>query len=271
MYRNQLVLPRRYPVLNQIAQNDRKKCIESQWCPDDSGNLVTKRSQSRTEFVHATVEDDLIGPGHVRSRSRSGTREAHRRSGHGQRSSSKPLLSSSALLRPGLEIHLPQRGRYIVVEDIRHHTKKRSSTPEFVLVNKENGRAIPLHPLYQNPQQRQTAQPAYHHPRTAMATATAMATPTDPPVDYHDKNINRYHQRSNRQQKQQRHQPNQQERIRKARSMSDLSEDGHQPRRRRSPVHSLASSFESPRQSSVFPPIGRSCFLFFFFFLYLLH
>ena len=203
MHRNQLI-PKRYPVLNQIAESDRRNRIESQLSPDKWP------ASRRSEYIHATVEDDLIGPGHVRSRSRSRTREANRRSS-GQRSSSKP---HSGAVRPGLEIHVPQRGRYIVVEDVRH-AKKRSSTPEFVLVNKENGRAIPLHSLYKNPQQR----------------ANQLATPTDPPVDYDVQSNNR---RSSRQEK-----------MRRARSMSDLSDDNC-----RSPVSS-ASPFESPRQSSV--------------------
>ena len=139
---------RRYPVLNH-HQN-----IE-----------MSRSSRSRTEFVHATVEDDLIGPGHVRSRSRSRTRSSSK-----PRNTTTPLVGSSGLLvKPGLEIYLPQRGRYIVVEDDykkkNHHHHQQ---PEFVLVNKENGRAIPLHCLYQN-----------HSSRLA-----------DPPVDYYD------HQRS---------------------------------------------------------------------------
>lgn len=211
MHRNQFI-PRRYPVLNQIAQNDRKNSMESLLCHD-------KYPMKRSEFVHATVEDDLIGPGHVRSRSRSRTREVIRRSPRSS-SSSKP---HSAVVRPGLEIHVPQRGRYIVVEDVRH-ARKRSSTPEFVLVNKENGRAIPLHSLYQNPQQRPMS----------MSTFKSV-TPTDPPVDY-DKIDVHHHRRLNNK-----------EQMRKARSMSDLSDEG---RYSRSPVDS-ASSFESPRQSSV--------------------
>lgn len=134
---------RRYPVLNhqEMSRSSRS---------------------SRTEFVHATVEDDLIGPGHVRSRSRSRTR-----------SSSKPRIttplvgSSGLLVKPGLEIYLPQRGRYIVVEDDYKKKKNHHNhhQPEFVLVNKENGRAIPLHSLYQNP-----------------GSSSRIA---DPPVDYY--------------------------------------------------------------------------------------
>jgi hypothetical protein len=211
MHRNQFI-PRRYPVLNQIAQNDRKNSMESLLCHND------KYPAKRSEFVHATVEDDLIGPGHMRSRSRSRTREVIRR-GPRSSSSSKP---HSAAVRPGLEIHVPQRGRYIVVEDVRN-ARKRSSTPEFVLVNKENGRAIPLHSIYQNPQQ----------PRP-MSTFKS-ATPTDPPVDYDKVDFQQSQRRFSKEQ------------MRKARSMSDLSDDG---RYSRSPAHS-ASSFESPRQSSV--------------------
>lgn len=139
---------RRYPVLNH-HQN-----IE-----------MSRSSRSRTEFVHATVEDDLIGPGHVRSRSRSRTRSSSK-----PRNTTTPLVGSSGLLvKPGLEIYLPQRGRYIVVEDDYKKKNHHQQQPEFVLVNKENGRAIPLHCLYQNPSSSRLA---------------------DPPVDYYD------HQRS---------------------------------------------------------------------------
>lgn len=233
-------MPLRYPVLNQIAENDRKKCIESQLCPD--GRRRTTPIQ-RSEFVHATVEDDLIGPGHIRSRSRSRTRpgEAGRYSGQ-QRSSSKPGHSSSTGVRPGLEIHLPQRGRYIVVEDVRH-AKKRSKTPEFVLVNKENGRAIPLHSLYHNPLQR--------------GTTRLLTTPTDPPVDYNfNYNNNNNNNNYNKKYHQGRSRQTDQDRMRKARSMSDLSEDGFNYNNRPSPVHSMAS-FESSRQSSV-PYISKN-------------
>lgn len=172
MHRN--LLPRRYPVLTQIAQNDRKSCIEG--LLTHSENSQPSRAMTRrSEFVHATVEDDLIGPGHVRSRSRSRTRDAATRRSGGQRStSSKPSSSGSALMmKPGLEIHLPQRGRFIVVEDVRTTNKKTKSwAPEFVLVNKENGRAIPLHSLYQNPQR--------------SVESVRFTTPADPPVDYHD-------------------------------------------------------------------------------------
>lgn len=202
---------RHYPVLNQIVQNDRKGCLET---------CRYRQTTKRSEYVHATVEEDLIGPGHMRSRSRSRPREATRRSRH--RSSSKAQLTA---VRPGLEIHLPQRGRYIVVEDV-HHAKQRSTTPEFVLVNKENGRAIPLHSLYQNPQQ-----------------PSRWTPPTDPPVDY-DKSVD-VSQQQFRQERQQK-----QDRLRKARSMSDLSEDSYH-HRRRSPIHSTTSSFESSLQSSV--------------------
>ena len=160
----------------------------------------------------------------MRSRSRSRTREIIRR-GPRSSSSSKP---HSSVVKPGLEIHVPQRGRYIVVEDVRHN-KKRSSTPEFVLVNKENGRAIPLHSIYQNPQQRPMS----------MSTFKSV-TPTDPPVDYDKIDVHQSHRRLNKEQ------------MRKARSMSDLSDDYSH-----SPVNST-SSFESSRQSSV---TNRFCFI----------
>ena len=207
MHRN--LLPRRYPVLTHISKNDRKNAIERLLTHEENMRQQQQQQQQqpgamtrRSEFVHATVEDDLIGPGHVRSRSRSRTRDATR---GGQRStSSKPFSNSSSssgsalMMRPGLEIHLPQRGRYIVVEDVRTSASKkttRSSTPEFVLVNKENGRAIPLHSLYQNPQRG--------------VESVRFTTPADPPVDYDH------------------HPPRQHWRHVGSRSLSDLSDEGH--------------------------------------------
>lgn len=194
------LLPRHYPVLTHIASNDQKQSDKAQLFCETENRPPTPQTATfammigrrRSEFIHATVEDDLIGPGHVRSRSRSRARNAQRScgtsnnsalssssssggGGDGQRSSSKPSsMTASMVVRPGVEIHLPQRGRYIVVEDVRNNNSndsKRCTTPEFVLVNKENGRAVPLHSLYQNP--------------VRMSGSTRFSpTPTDPPVDY---------------------------------------------------------------------------------------
>ena len=246
MHRNHLI-PRHHPVLAQIAQNDRKNCIELQLNHN-------QRATRRSEFVHATVEDDLIGPGHIRSRSRSRTRDATRRNGvtAGHRSSSSAATGSTsaavaavtaaaAAVRSGLEINVPQRGRYIVVEDVRSkNNKKRTSTPEFVLVNKENGRAIPLHSLYQNPNR---AQPS---------------TPTDPPVDYDcvvprsyrdhnesDPTVNQFNQ----------HQRHILEgKFRKARSTSDLSDEGDK-KHRHSLTNSSAASISSKNSPSLRKPL----------------
>ena len=126
-----------------------------------------KHPAARLEFVHATVQDDLIGPGHVfpRSRSRSRPRDCR----------DLPRPSSKLLMKSGMEIHLPQRGRYIVVEDMRA-TKRASPTPaptptptpELVLVSKENG-SVALHSVYHNPSRaaglRMAIQPWMHQPR----------------------------------------------------------------------------------------------------------
>ena len=217
MHRNQLI-PRRYPVLAQIAHNERKNCVESRLSHHQTS---ASHSSSRSkEYVHATVEDDLIGPGHIKSRSRSRSRS--RKHDHDQQRS-----ASKAVVKPGLEIHMAQRGRYIVVEDVgrdRYAGSKqypaRSRTPEFVLVNKENGRAIPLHSIYQNPDSRRLK-------------------PFDPPVDYNDQPppTRRHPSQSNRSSHQ----------LRKARSMSDIDEDS----RRHGSSTSASSTDCSSRYKSV--------------------
>ena len=285
MHRNQLIPRRHHPVLAQIAQNDRKNCMESQL-------IESHRATRRSEFVHATVEDDLIGPGHIRSRSRSRTREATRRNGvaAGHRSSSSVATGSGSTgttaataMRSGLEISLPQRGRYIVVEDIRSNgSKKRSSTPEFVLVNKENGRAIPLHSLYQNP----------HRPLPLPLRTPSVEPPVDydnttPYGEYYDNDSdNTNHQYSTQLQMRR----ILQQQMRKARSTSDLSEPSeeqphyhhhhhllrsqkqpwqHQDLSRHSPTNSYASisSTNSPslRKSLVYSHLYSFFFLLCFF------
>jgi hypothetical protein len=147
------------------------------------------------------------------------------------------VTAAAAAVRSGLEIHVPQRGRYIVVEDVRsNNNKKRTSTPEFVLVNKENGRAIPLHSLYKNPNR---AQPS---------------TPTDPPVDYecavpgsyrdHYDSDHIAHQFNN-------HHRNiaVQEQCRKARSTSDLSDEGD--KKNRPSLTNSSTSISSKNSSSL--------------------
>ena len=119
---------------------------------------------SRCEYVHATVVDDLIGPGHMvprRPRSKSSQR--------GQRSASKLLLKS------GMEIHRPQRrGNYIVVEDVRHQKRRPA---DLVLVNQE---------LF-----------GYRHAVDVADVVDVVAlqrlTPLVPPVDY-----DRLHERDDR-------------------------------------------------------------------------
>jgi len=105
----------------------------------------------RCEYVHATVVDDLIGPGDALPR-----RQRRQRS----KSTSKLLLKS------GMEIHRPQRrGSYIVVDDVRHQKRTSTTTADVVLVNQE---------LF-----------GYRHVGDVVDVVAMQAlTPLVPPVDY---------------------------------------------------------------------------------------
>ena len=116
------------------------------------GRTTLDERPGRCEYVHATVVDDLIGPGHILPR-----RPRSKSSQRGQKSTSKLLLKS------GMEIHRPQRrGSYIIVEDVRHQKR---SPADLVLVNKE---------LF-----------GYRHVADVVdVVAMQSLTPLVPPVDY---------------------------------------------------------------------------------------